>query len=884
MSTIRTIRSACAHRGTLLLLLATLALPTGRAAVYHFSTSGNDTTGDGSADYPWQSLTKATAMMVTSGTANTIRLKRGDTWYLGASSWSLTGKHGTATNPIIVEAWGDAPQLPIVAHLSALTSGWTVYSGNVWQHALPGYSPTDCFLDGNRLKLVGSPGAIVDGTQYAVDTSAVYVYATSDPGPNHLVETNCFGYALSGNNLEYLTFRNLQFSGGRTYCIGLAVPTSDVTFDSIRITRPGSYGLGFLNGSELSTRHTRPRVVNSYLEMSWATYLNSTSATPNGNGIYFQSCDEGLIQNNTVVDFGHTSIALAWSSHCLVERNVTYPIATNYYRALEVYAGPVTATDAHTSTYNVIRRNVFLHQRSVGAKLCGQYNRYYSNLFVDSELTGVDHNEEGDGGRFIGTGETVHDNLVVNNTFYGMAKSSFSVDHTTKLGPAVQQNTVANNLFLKWSQAQPRYGISIINPSSTAADQIVQHNGFWNTSTTESVIYDMMAPSGPNGSLYTAAQANASIPNYGGNVQVDPQLIDPAGMNFDLSSGSPVALAGKDLRAVMGDDFVDFDGHPWASTPSIGAFQYTSPSVGVTTLSANTYNAQTRWVGLKFTVGSHDLVIARLGRWVVAGNGFTHRVKLFDASTGTDVAGGLATVATTGAPPGTFAFAPLATPITLPAGGSYYLLSEEAAGGDAWYGYGSILTSTSDFSIDCAAVWDAGVFSTNGTTGNGYGPVAFKTFDAHPTPLASVTVLGTATVASATAWRGLTFTVGSSPLTIGSVGRWVLSGNSQSHTVKLVAAATGLDLVGGSAVVTTAGATAGQFAYAKLVSPLTLAAGTTYYLVSEEFAGGDIWADAASTLVAPSVATIDGAVTDASGAYVTTGSTGNTFGPVGLKY
>ena len=54
-------------------------------------------------------------------------------------------------------------------------------------------------------------------------------------------------------------------------------------------------------------------------------------------------------------------------------------------------------------------------------------------------------------------------------------------------------------------------------------------------------------------------------------------------------------------------------------------------------------------------------------------------------------------------------------------------------------------------------------------------------------------------------WVGTKFTVGSGSLSITSLGRVCVTGNSSSHTVKLVNAATGSDLPGGSAVVNMSG-------------------------------------------------------------------------------
>jgi hypothetical protein len=90
---------------------------------------------------------------------------------------------------------------------------------------------------------------------------------------------------------------------------------------------------------------------------------------------------------------------------------------------------------------------------------------------------------------------------------------------------------------------------------------------------------------------------------------------------------------------------------------------------------------------------------------------------------------------------------------------------------------------------------------------------------------------------------GMQFTVGSSALNVSALGRIFITGNSGTHTVKLVQASTGTDLPGASVSVSMTGGVSGQFKYVSLGSPVTLQANTTYYLVSQEAKGGDQWYD-----------------------------------------
>ncbi|MFA7342760.1 MAG: hypothetical protein WC003_00515 [Terrimicrobiaceae bacterium] len=136
-----------------------------------------------------------------------------------------------------------------------------------------------------------------------------------------------------------------------------------------------------------------------------------------------------------------------------------------------------------------------------------------------------------------------------------------------------------------------------------------------------------------------------------------------------------------------------------------------------------------------------------------------------------------------------------------------------------------------------------------------------------------------------TASLGFKFTVGSSPITVTELGRWVVSGNTQTHTVKLVLASSGADVSGGSVSVATAGAPAGQFKYAALAAPVTLSANTAYYVVSRETNGGDQWCNPGPLTYNTSVATMNGLVSSAThtAPWSTGGPANNSYIPVSFK-
>jgi hypothetical protein len=136
-----------------------------------------------------------------------------------------------------------------------------------------------------------------------------------------------------------------------------------------------------------------------------------------------------------------------------------------------------------------------------------------------------------------------------------------------------------------------------------------------------------------------------------------------------------------------------------------------------------------------------------------------------------------------------------------------------------------------------------------------------------------------------TAFAGMKFTTGSMPVTVTSLGRIFVTGNSGTHAVKLVKASDGTDVAGGSiSLVMSAGSATNGFKYAPLAAPLTLAANTSYYLVSQETSGGDQWYDSNTTLTTSPVAVVNSAVSRPSTTWVVAGAANNSFVPVDFKY
>jgi hypothetical protein len=127
---------------------------------------------------------------------------------------------------------------------------------------------------------------------------------------------------------------------------------------------------------------------------------------------------------------------------------------------------------------------------------------------------------------------------------------------------------------------------------------------------------------------------------------------------------------------------------------------------------------------MKLTTGSVPISLTGLGRFCFAGNSAIHTVYLVSLSGAVLVS---APVHMAGCVPGSFAYGPAT--FTLAPNTSYYLLSAEPGGGDAWGDNTDLFTTTA------AAVVSTNAYTTTipptqginaGGTHYSYGPVSFQ--------------------------------------------------------------------------------------------------------------------------------------------------------------
>jgi hypothetical protein len=126
--------------------------------------------------------------------------------------------------------------------------------------------------------------------------------------------------------------------------------------------------------------------------------------------------------------------------------------------------------------------------------------------------------------------------------------------------------------------------------------------------------------------------------------------------------------------------------------------------------------------------------------------------------------------------------------------------------------------------------------------------------------------------------------VGQTPLTIQTLGRAFALGLTGIHEVRLIDGATKQEL--GHASVDMNSPVDGAFKYAPIVpGDVTVAAGGVYYIVSQEFTGGDQFFDQNTIVQTRLEAKVLSAIySDSPGLYVPVGGANQSYGPVSFQY
>lgn len=269
------------------------------------------------------------------------------------------------------------------------------------------------------------------------------------------------------------------------------------------------------------------------------------------------------------------------------------------------------------------------------------------------------------------------------------------------------------------------------------------------------------------------------------------------------------------------------------------------------------------FIGIVVKVGPADIHVTEIGRMFYAGNSQEHILKIVDAETKADVAS--VTVNMAGGTVDQFTYGKLDTPVTLKAGKSYYLVSEEHYDGDAFAEHGFRYDATRGLEATGGVFYLPEGDSWNPDTAGTYGFVGFdlkftmdkKVPSGNVQELVGEKQINEILRNNFDTRIGTAFTVGNKDIYVTELGRLFWNGNSQTHYLAVVDAETGKDVLNTGVTVPATG-THGQYTWAALANPVKLTAGKTYYIVSSETNGGDQWLEGGSVFTGTADVTLVG--------------------------
>lgn len=204
------------------------------------------------------------------------------------------------------------------------------------------------------------------------------------------------------------------------------------------------------------------------------------------------------------------------------------------------------------------------------------------------------------------------------------------------------------------------------------------------------------------------------VPGNTYHVQVDGGTIYPTTAD---SNGTVESLFNKADAGTHTFDCYDCNASSDAGSGS------TSLVTSVSTNASSLRNDITEQLGVKINIGSSVVPVRQLGRYFVAGNRHVHTLKLLDANM--HILGTATIDESAGTADGLgFKYGDLDKVVYLQPNQSYYLYSLETKGGDQWYDYQTVETTTTAANFAAAAYGRTPTIP--GGAGSSYGPLNIK--------------------------------------------------------------------------------------------------------------------------------------------------------------
>jgi parallel beta-helix repeat protein len=380
-------------------------------STYYVATSGNNN-NSGTLAAPWRTLSHSVS-----------KLQPGDTLFALGGTYAETvwiGNSGTASNPIIITAYGN--QKPVI-------DGATLSVGN-WA-SLISLGGNYIFFSGFEIRNINADGHGGNGGSVEIQGGdGVNVTGTSDTVSNLTVHnTWAQGIIASGDydtiqnsTVYYVAMSNCRLSG-QTNCS----PSARSWSSCVTIGSPFNSGK-----------------ITKYGTIAGNTVFNCW-----GEGISTWLSNGTTIQDNIVYDNWAENLYVDNAVNALVQRNIIYNTSNNYVQA---HSGFALADE-------VANTNSDLNQLS-------SKNTVINNLILNAQFSAY--------GWTIVPGSGLNNVLIANNTIVSTAAYPgnviFATGGNNTVGNVVNQNsTIFNNIVSGTVSAPSASGLTFSNNAWTTS-------------------------------------------------------------------------------------------------------------------------------------------------------------------------------------------------------------------------------------------------------------------------------------------------------------------------------------------------------------------------------------------------------------------------------
>jgi hypothetical protein len=289
--------------------------------------------------------------------------------------------------------------------------------------------------------------------------------------------------------------------------------------------------------------------------------------------VHFINCDRVLFEGNSTMHAGHSTLTVSDSNYVVIRGNVLHnEWGRNHiiwHSARVLFEGNIL-TRARDSAGSAGSQSQTTHDDSII-----RHNRFYDNLGTTIEFDGRIYSDLSPTGRFHEP-FWVRNNRIYHNTFTG------NPDYCLSLRAYSSANVFQNNILYRndWDGGN----IQVLRRDGEDAGNRFLSNLISGTGPGQAVVMS-------RGSFWTAAEADANTPTWGGfwsefraSLDADPRFVAPERRDYRLSAESPALDAGTPLALAIGAgtgrELPVNDGYPFYDGFGIGGEQGDLIAVG----------------------------------------------------------------------------------------------------------------------------------------------------------------------------------------------------------------------------------------------------------------------------------------------------------------